>query len=259
MSDLRSGFLYEEDVQALRARICDLALGKHTLYDNATFEPPFRLNHPLQNFRGTIGAFSYCQSRLGGAQNIGRYCSIASDVHFGGAEHPMPWISMSPFSYDADYIFGRWLEFTGKTYEQHAQLPESHRRFVPIEIGNDVWIGRGGFVRAGVRVGDGAVIGAHAVVTKDVEPFAVVAGNPARVIRRRFSDRLVERIQARRWWDYKFSDFNGLTVEDPERFLDQLDERIANNAIRPYIPISLRGSNVAALLRAVPEQLNKND
>jgi acetyltransferase-like isoleucine patch superfamily enzyme len=71
----------------------------------------------------------------------------------------------------------------------------------PVVIGNDVWIGTGAIILRGLSVGDGAVIGAGAVVTKDVPPYAIVAGNPARVIKYRFEEAVIKRIQASKWWE----------------------------------------------------------
>jgi acetyltransferase-like isoleucine patch superfamily enzyme len=120
---------------------------------------------------------------------IGSYCSIAEDVQFlvGGNHHP-EWVSTFPFR----AIFGLPGEF------EDGQ-PASRG---PVTIGNDVWIGLGALVLSGVTVGDGAVIAAGALVTKDVRPYAIVGGNPAREIRRRFSDEQVDALLAARWWDW---------------------------------------------------------
>src|SRR6202035_4147784 len=90
-----------------------------------------------------------------------------------------------------------------------------------VKIGNDAYIGRGAMVLSGVTIGDGAVVGARAVVTRDVRPYAVVVGNPAREVRRRFSDEVVEALLRIRWWDWpdevvaeRVHELNGLSVED---------------------------------------------
>jgi virginiamycin A acetyltransferase len=108
-------------------------------------------------------------------------------------------------------------------------------------IGNDVYIGHGAFLVQGVTIGDGAVIGACAVVTKDVPPFAIVAGNPARVKSMRFDDATIERMQRVKWWDYAFWDLPRAPVADPNAFLDFVESRIAAG-IKPYTPpkIALR-------------------
>ena len=217
----------------------------------ARIEPQCRVGQPLTGFWGSLGAFSFCHSRLTNLTSIGRYCSIAAAIDFGGAEHPIEWIGTSSFSYDPGYLFGDHLRRTGKSYRVHALPPAKCRE--AITIGNDVWIGRGAFVRNGVSIGDGAVIGAHAVVTKDVAPFTVVAGNPIRVIRERFPPALIERIARVRWWDYEFPDFDGMPVEQPEAFLDALEKKIAAGACSVFKPTPVTGLEVGELLSAEPD------
>jgi acetyltransferase-like isoleucine patch superfamily enzyme len=138
-----------------------------------------------------LGDYSYVQARsvLCNAE-VGPFCSIASDVVVGLAAHPTHLVSTSPVFYDPQQplpaFFARERSFTDN-------LPRT-------EIGADVWIGQGALLRAGVRVGTGAVIAAGAVVTADVSPYAIVAGVPARVLRRRFDDPTCDRLLASRWW-----------------------------------------------------------
>ena len=120
---------------------------------------------------------------------IGSFCSIAEDVEiFTGGNHRPDWVSTFPFR----SRFG----LPGAFDDGH---PASKGDVV---IGHDVWVGRGASILSGVTIGDGAVVGAYAVVTKDVRPYAVVAGNPAREIRRRFDDDTIERLITLRWWDW---------------------------------------------------------
>ena len=119
---------------------------------------------------------------------IGRYCSLAADaVVMTGGNHHTSTVSTWPFDNFLD------------------QLPNPTRTYQPCgdtTLGADVWLGHGCFVGGGARIGHGAVIGARAVVMSDVEPYAVVVGNPGRMIRRRFSDAIVERLLAIAWWDW---------------------------------------------------------
>lgn len=123
---------------------------------------------------------------------IGSFCSIGSGASFimaGNQGHRHDWISTFPF-----YFYPDAPEFAGAA---NGYAPAGDT-----VIGNDVWIGSEAIVMPGVRIGDGAVIGTRAVVTRDVEPYAVVAGNPARTIRRRFDDERIAMLLETKWWDW---------------------------------------------------------
>lgn len=147
---------------------------------------------------------------------IGKFCSIAAMVRLNPGNHPMWRASQSHFVYRASRYFA------GETDE--AAFFE-WRRAHKVTIGHDVWIGHGAIVLPGRSIGTGAVIAAGAVVTRDVAPYAIVAGVPARAIRERFSAGIAERLQALAWWDWEHErlrlalpDFRSLPVE---AFLDK--------------------------------------
>lgn len=119
---------------------------------------------------------------------IGSFCSIADGVIIGGARHPMEWVSTSPVFYNAKGGTGLHLG--------SLDIPKGKRSY----IGNDVWIGQRAIIMQGIKVGNGAVIGAGAVVTKDVPPYAVVVGVPARIIRYRFDVDTISQLQESQWW-----------------------------------------------------------
>lgn len=119
---------------------------------------------------------------------IGKFCSIGFDtIVFLGGEHRPDWVSISPFQ--------RKFKLPGALEDQ--QSPKGN-----IVIGNDVWIGAYATILSGVHVGDGAVIGAGAMVTRDVKPYAIVAGNPARLIRKRFTEEQIEALLEIKWWEW---------------------------------------------------------
>lgn len=127
-----------------------------------------------------------------GHLTIGKFCSIAEGVTILlGGEHRHDWITTYPFA-GADHI--RW--------EGAGELDGRGTSKGPVWIGSDVWIGYGALILSGVRVGHGAVIGARAVVASDVGPYAMVAGNPARVIKYRFSDTGIKSLLRIAWWDW---------------------------------------------------------
>lgn len=136
--------------------------------------------------RADIGAYSFIGSNclLGPAfERMGGFCSVGMDVIIGPNTHSLQLVSSS----SAIYSYDSHLEFNGKKKPQSAEI-KSSLNSEKVVIGNDVWIGARAIILPGVKVGDGAVIGAGAIVTKDVEPYAIVGGNPARFIRYRFSE-----------------------------------------------------------------------
>ena len=142
---------------------------------------------------------------------IGKFCSIAAQTRINPGNHPLQRVMMSHVGYRSsayglgadDAAFFAW------------------RRSTPVTLGNDVWIGHGAVLLPGVSLGSGAAVGAGSIVTKDVPPFAIVVGNPARVLRLRFSERVVDDLLAIAWWDWPherlggaMADFRALGAEE---------------------------------------------
>ncbi len=119
---------------------------------------------------------------------IGRFCSIADNCKIGGASHPIQWISTSPLFHCGKNVFR-------KQFSQHEYEPYSYTH-----IGNDVWIGQNVLIKSGVTIGNGAVIGMGAVVTRDIGAYEIWAGNPARLIRKRFNDDVICQLEKKQWW-----------------------------------------------------------
>jgi acetyltransferase-like isoleucine patch superfamily enzyme len=123
---------------------------------------------------------------------IGKYCSLSVHIEILlGGNHRPDFVTTYPFSAIAD-----WPE--ARNIEGH---PSSNG---DVRIGNDVWIGMGALILSGVTIGDGAVIAARAVVARDVPSYAMVAGNPASIVRMRFSDDVIQQLLRLRWWDWEF-------------------------------------------------------
>lgn len=144
--------------------------------------------------------------------SIGRFCSIAGRVIVGGARHPMEYVSTSP-------VFLSHKESINHKFSRHEYGSEAHTN-----VGHDVWIGEGVFVKGGVTIGTGAVIGMGSVVTKDVPPYAIFAGNPARLIRYRFADDVIEGLLKSEWWLYSDEKLRASAplFNDPRAFLASL-------------------------------------
>jgi phosphonate metabolism protein (transferase hexapeptide repeat family) len=149
---------------------------------------------------------------------IGKFCSIAAMTRINPGNHPMHRATQSHFTYRASAYF------PGEADEAEFF---SWRRSDQVGIGHDVWIGHGAIVLPGRQIGTGAVIAAGAIVTKDVPPYTIVAGNPARAIRQRFPDAIAARLQDLRWWDWSHAqlqralpDFRQLSIE---AFLDKYE------------------------------------
>ena len=146
---------------------------------------------------------------------IGKFCQIAAGVEFimNGANHQMNAVSTYPF-----YIFGTWEQ----TAPDKKDLPLKGDTI----IGNDVWIGQNVTILPGVQIGDGAIIGASSVVGSNVEPYTIVAGNPAKPIRKRFDDELIQIMQKLKWWDKSIEEINSLipilTCADLDKVREEL-------------------------------------
>jgi acetyltransferase-like isoleucine patch superfamily enzyme len=141
-----------------------------------------------------IGKWTYGSPKIrswgeGANLRIGAFCSIADGVKiYLGGEHRTDWVTTFPFSI---------LWESGHTLEGHPKTKGD------VIIGNDVWLGAESVILSGVTIGDGAAIGARAVVTGTIPPYAIVAGNPARVIKKRFDDETISRLLRIEWWAWE--------------------------------------------------------
>ncbi len=113
-------------------------------------------------------------------------------------------------------------------------------RFGKIKIGNDVWIGEGAFIRRGVKIGDGAIIASHSVVSKDVAPYSIVGGVPAKHIKFRFEDNIIEQLIEIKWWDYGLSALEGVDFTDINKAIKKIRENIDSGVAEKFTPNVIR-------------------
>lgn len=211
---------------------------------------PFEFESHIQFRHGSfdilkIGSYTY----MGGGDTIlrkisevGRFCAIASNVQAGHFEHPTDYLSVSHM------FHGKWegvWESTKSFYSKNdSNIKKSigtfFKEFDPngysIKIGNDVWIGEGAFISRGVTIGDGAIIAARAVVTKDVPPYAIVGGVPAKIIRYRFSEEIIEQLLELQWWNYGLEALDDVDFTDIEQSIIQIKKNVENKGLKHYNP-----------------------
>ena len=190
------------------ARVEDCRLGRYTEVGPRT-----------SLIETTLGDYSYVMGDCDAIYSaVGKFCSIASNVRINPGNHPMHRATQAHFTYRASAYF------PGESDESEFF---DWRKSQRVHIGHDVWIGHGAVVLPGKNVGTGAVIAAGAIVTKDVPAYTVVAGNPARPIKRRFSEAVADRLARLAWWDWDHEalrralpDFKKLGIEE---FLDKYE------------------------------------
>jgi phosphonate metabolism protein (transferase hexapeptide repeat family) len=167
-----------------------------------------------------VGDFSYFERHAEAIYTtIGKFCSIAANSRINALEHPIERITQHKLSYRPNEYF-RWLGVDAAF--------RARRQAKAVGIGNDVWIGHGAVIMPGISIGNGAIIGANSVVTRDVPAYTIVAGVPAKPLRMRFPSEIAARIESLAWWDWPpeklakaVPDMQALPIED---FLDRWEQ-----------------------------------
>lgn len=161
-----------------------------------------------------IGKFSYIGNYCTVlTTDIGSFCSIADNCIIGGSSHPIKWVSSSP-------VFHQGKNTLKKNFAHHNF--NTNKKTI---IGNDVWLGNNCLIKSGISIGNGAIIGMGSVVTKNVGDYEIWAGNPARLIKKRFDDETISALLESQWWGYNSEKIESLSdvFNDVEKFLGELE------------------------------------
>ena len=240
--------LDQNSLDKLRAEGLDISGNNRRIPIDLCFEGPsaLKIMHIEQSV--SIGAFSYGTRGFLCGVDIGRYVSIGTDVSIGRQNHPTDWLSTSPFLYmNNKNIMNISDKDLSNCITTNPILDKPPTSLIKTKIGNDVWIGHGAYIRAGVTISDGAIIAGNSVVTKDVPAYAVVGGNPAKILKFRIPLRLIGAMLELEWWNYSPSQINGVLVSDIEKSIDMI--KLLKDKKTPfYDPAYKKVSNILKTL-----------
>lgn len=187
-----------------------------------------------------IGAFTYLGGKNTSIRNvasIGRFCSIASNIVIGETEHPTDYISTSQIFHNKNFMWKN-LPYLDDFYQRNIETFEksvfhwrnNEKSTKKTVIGHDVWIGEGAFISSGISIGHGAIIAAKSVVTRDVPSYAVVGGVPAKIIKYRFSDNIIQKLLDLRWWAYGLDALECVDFANIECAVEKIEQNIVDGA-----------------------------
>jgi acetyltransferase-like isoleucine patch superfamily enzyme len=177
----------------------DVKFGKLATANNCVFEGKNLINNAASISDSYIGFGTFISGKtILKKARIGKFCSIGQNVQNGFGIHPTTWVSTHP----AFYSLQKQAGFTfveNQLFEEHKYIDDLKKYY--IQIGNDVWIGNNVQILDGITIGDGAIIALGSIVTKDVEPYSIVGGIPACLIRKKFSNEDIKWLLEFKWWD----------------------------------------------------------
>lgn len=224
-----------EELKKIRAEGLDVIGNDRYIPHDFRFGIPSGIKFCNIDQQCELGSFSYVVSGFMCGVTVGRYCSFGEDVQIGRQSHPVDWVSTSPFTYmKSSNILDCNLNDSGYQGETNNKKPPTQLSHTI--IGNDVWIGHGAIVMPGVTIATGAIIAAGSVVTKDVEPYSIVGGNPARHIKFRIDEALIPKLLESKWWEYSPNDLCELDHSNLGEFLVEFEK--IKDTLQPYRPIS---------------------
>jgi virginiamycin A acetyltransferase len=183
-----------------------------------------------------VGAFTHINHNTDiGHSSIGRYSGISNNCSIGGDKHPSDWLSSHRMFYVKNFRhFNEYIdsELRTKSFTNTGEI---------VRIGHDSMITNNCIISRGVQIGNGAIVAPGSVVLKDVPDYAVVGGNPAKILKYRFPDKIIESLLILRWWDYSIYDFDFLDFSNPEIFCEQFKD--LKITLTPYIPKNIFNIN----------------
>lgn len=175
----------------------DVIVGNHAIVIGSVLESNISINRQNYILKSKIGKFTY--TGIGTSvrsSEVGRFCSLAWNVSVGGGNHEFEHVTTSPL-----WRF-MMLSEGNMNHSENMELNKRYSDFGSCIVGHDVWIATNAVILRNVKVGNGSIIGAGAVVTKDVEPYSIVAGVPAKKIKMRFDDKIIEALEEIQWWNW---------------------------------------------------------
>jgi len=195
-----------------------------------------------------IGAYTFINSgsTVFSGTTIGRYCSIGKNCEIGAFDHPINWLSSSPFQYNMK------MHFPQHEGECH-QIKPTRPKFT--KIGHDVWIGSLVIIKRGVTIGDGAIIAGGAVVINNVPPYAIMGGVPAQILKYRFNRETIKKLMLLKWWELKPKELDGIQFDNIKVAIEQLEDL---KGISQKLEKPIKQKSIPDLQKTIDERMKQS-